>query len=180
MVKEREIKIGLIGTIGSGKTTVSEYLKKKGFSYIATGDIVREKAREEGIELTRENLQQLQKKYRAKYGMDCFTKIAIERLEKGGKGKLAVDGMRVPEETFLVKKHGFKIILIDAPARIRFERLKLRGSARDPKRFMEFIKNEKAEWKLFRFGATIKDADYKINNSGSMKNLYRKIDKLIK
>ena len=46
--------IGLVGKIGSGKDTVSRMLKEYGFKEIGMGDMVREIARERGLEPTRE------------------------------------------------------------------------------------------------------------------------------
>lgn len=172
--------IGLLGTIGSGKTTVSDYLvKKHGFYRVVMGDLVREKTKQEGLELTRENLQEIQKKYRDKYGQEYFIRETIKRLKKSGREKLLIDGIRVPMDATESKKAGAVIILIDAPKRIRFERLKARGSARDPKTFVEFLKQEKLEWKMFNFKETLRYINYKLENSGSLKELYKRVDNLL-
>lgn len=49
--------IGAIGKNGSGKDEVLRYLSARyGVPFVATGDIVRSLAAEEGLEPTRENL----------------------------------------------------------------------------------------------------------------------------
>ena len=51
--------IGLVGTMGSGKTEIAEYLKRKGFEHYTYSNILIEIALKTGIEPTRENLQKL-------------------------------------------------------------------------------------------------------------------------
>lgn len=170
----------MLGTIGSGKTTVSDYLVSKGFERVIMGDLVREKTKQEGLKLTRENLQAIQKKYRDKYGQEYFIKEVIKKLKESGKDKLLIDGVRVPMDAILPKKDGAVLILVDAPKKIRFERLKARGRENDPQTMQEFIKQEKAEWKAFNFKETLKYVDYEIDNSGNLRELYRKVDELLK
>ena len=90
MEKREKILIGLLGTIGAGKTTVSDYFVSRGFERVVMGDLVRGKVKAEGLELTRENLGKTQEKYRNKYGKDYFINFAIKRLKDSGTGCGAV------------------------------------------------------------------------------------------
>ena len=176
---KKRILLGLMGTIGSGKTTISNYLVKKGFFRVIMGDLVREKVRQEDIELTRESLQAAQKKYRKLYGEDFFMKEAIKILNKSGRKRLLIDGIRLPIDAKEAKKAGARLILIDASPKIRFERLKARGREDDPKTFLEFMKQERAEWRIFKFERTLKYVDFKIDNSNNLEKFYKNVNKLL-
>ncbi|MBS3090391.1 dephospho-CoA kinase [Candidatus Pacearchaeota archaeon] len=172
--------IGLLGTIGAGKTTVSDYLiKKHGFYRVGMGDLVREVTRQEGMELTRENLQAIQEKYRDKYGQEYFIRETIERLSNSAGNRLLIDGIRTPVDAGEAKKAGAVLVLIDAPKKVRYERLKARKREGDAQTFEHFLKQEKREWEMLHFKSTLKYVEYKIENSGSVKELYKKIDDLL-
>lgn len=171
--------IGLLGTIGAGKTTVSDYLVKKGFERVVMGDLVRDVAKKEGLKLTRENLQSIQKKYRDNYGQEYFIKEAIRKLKNSGKEKLLIDGVRTPTDATEAKKAGAILVLIDAPKKIRFERLRARKREGDAQTFEQFLEQEKREWKMLRFRKSLKYVDYKIDNSRNIKKLYKKICSLL-
>jgi dephospho-CoA kinase len=177
--KEQQILIGLMGTIGAGKTIVSDYLVDKGFYRIVMGDIVREKTKEEGLELTRENLQKIQKKYRDKFGQEYFIKETINRLLSSNKKNLLIDGIRTPTDARVAKEHEAILILIDAPAELRYKRLKERKREGDAQTFDEFKQQESSEWKLFKFEESFGYADYIIENKGTIEELYNKIDDLL-
>ena len=51
--------VGLTGMPGAGKTTVANYLSQKGFPLLVMGDVVREVAENDGLELTSDNLAKL-------------------------------------------------------------------------------------------------------------------------
>ncbi len=176
-----QIMIGLLGTIGAGKTTVSDYLvSKHDFYRVVMGNLVREVAKKESLELTRENLQEIQKRYRDNFGQEYFIKEAVEILKKSNKNKLLIDGVRTPTDASEAKKAGAVIILIDAPKKVRFERLKARKREGDAQTFEKFLEQEKREWEMLYFKETLKKyVDYKIDNSRSTKELYKKVDGLL-
>ena len=177
---DRKCMIGLLGTIGAGKTAISEYLvKNHNFYKIGMGDLVREVAKQESLELTRENLQIIQKKYRDDYGKGYFIKETIKRLKESGRDRLLIDGIRTPTDASEAKKAGAVLILIDAPKKARYERLKARKREGDAQTFEHFSEQEKREWKMLEFKETLKLVDVKMENSGSLQEIYNKIDKII-
>lgn len=178
--KQKRILIGLLGTIGSGKTIVSDYLvERHGFFRVMMGDLVREKAKEEGLELTRENLQYTQKKYRGKFGQEYFIKENIKRLLDSTKKLLLIDGIRTPVDAKAAKENDAVLILVDAPPKIRFERLKARKREGDAQTFIAFKKQEEREWKLFNLKESFKHVDYRIENTGTIQEMHKKIDNLL-
>ncbi len=176
----KQIILGLLGTIGSGKTTASDYLISKGFFRVIMGDLVREKAREEGLELTRENLGKTQEKYRTKYGADYFINETIKRLKESGRESLLIDGIRTPKDAEGAKREGAILILVDAKKNVRFERLKVRAREGEGKKtFKDFERDEFREWEFFKFKETLDYVDYRLDNSGSVEELYKQIDSLL-
>ncbi|PIU76025.1 hypothetical protein COS75_01235 [Candidatus Pacearchaeota archaeon CG06_land_8_20_14_3_00_35_12] len=179
--KGKRIMIGLLGTIGSGKTAAGDYLEaKRGFYRVIMGNLVREVARKEGLEITRENLQKIQKKYRDKYGQEYFIKLTIKKLKESGKKNLLIDGIRTPTDARVAKENWAVLILIDAKPSLRYERIVSRGREGEEKTTLaDFKEDEAREWKLLNFKETLKYADYKLLNNGNIKQLYSKIDKAL-
>lgn len=175
--------IGLTGTMGSGKSEIAKYLKKKGYEYHVFSDVIREEAKKRNLEPTRKNLQKmgnLLRKEHKHYGV-----LAKKLLKKIKTDKAVVDGVRNSDEIQeLRKSHKFILIARNAPQKIRFDRLKKRGRAGDPKTFEDFKNLDDLENLSEGTGQEIykciKMADYEINHTGSIKGLHKKIDEILK
>ncbi len=174
--------IGVMGTIASGKGTVANYLVEKyGFKKIIMGNLVRALARRLKIKPTRENLHNLQAKYRKKDAA-YFIKKAITRINSSKHKKWVVDGLRNPDDAKVLKEtFDAKIILVDAPVKLRWERARKRRRGKEAKESLkEFIKTEIEENKIFHFNITKRYADFKIINNADKKKLYRDIEMILK
>jgi dephospho-CoA kinase len=176
--------LGLIGTIGAGKDTVADYLMKKyGFTSVSTGDLSREELRSRGIVENRENTQAVSKEMSDRYGLDYWPKKVAEKI-KALKPELAMfNGVRRAIDVETMRNafgDRFKLLLIDADANIRLERMKSRNRPGDPQTLEEFLTQEKNEFALFGTDRTIAMADYKIKNESDLETLYAEVDKLMK
>jgi dephospho-CoA kinase len=172
--------LGFIGTVGSGKGFASKYVARKyGYKIIVMGNIIRVLAKKEKVKITRESLQEIQKKH-SKKGRDYAIDKALEKARKI-KGPIILDGLRKPIQIKLAKKElKAKIILVDADPMIRFERMKKRGRKGFSKTIKEFQEVEKRENKFFDLDKSFKLADYKIDNSKDKKHLFNQLDKIVK
>ncbi|MBI4018768.1 MAG: AAA family ATPase [Candidatus Aenigmarchaeota archaeon] len=173
--------IGIIGRIGAGKDTVAEYIARKyGYAVVAFRDAVKEVTEKEGLELTRANMQAVSKKYRDRYGGDYFTNIIMKKVAESGP-KIIIKEMRTEGDVLPLKNmfRKMKIILIEADAEKRFERMFARGRAGDPQTLEEFEGQEKREEEL-GYTQALQYDDFKINNNGTLGELYEKVDKLFK
>ena len=70
---------------------------------ISIGDVVRELATNDGLELTRENLHATSKKYMTAYGQDFFPKQIIKKIKESDAPCYLVSGIRPPSDAQLFK-----------------------------------------------------------------------------
>ena len=176
--------IGLIGFIGSGKDTVSDYIRDKyGYQVIIMGDLVREKLKERGLpEKDRLALQKLQKEFTDKYGIDYWAQETVKRIRDKGWEKAIINGIRRPVDAS-VPKGAFGddmiIIFVDATPEIRFERCRKRARLGDPETLEQFLEQEKNESKFFDYDKTLTYVDHKVTNNGTLEELYAQVDELL-
>ncbi len=173
--------IGITGSFCGGKDTAAEYLVEKGFKHISLSDMLREECKKRKRKITRENLQDIGKELREKYGNSVLADRAVEKLEDND---FVITSIRHPDEIrVLEKKPCFNLIRVDAPVKIRFQRMKLRNREEDPRTFREFKKAEKKEMKGKGSGQRIKECNDKskivLINDSSLEILKKKIDKLV-
>lgn len=176
--------IGLIGTIGAGKDTVSDYIRDSyGYEVITMGDLVREVAKERGIEPNRENLTNIQKEHVEKYGGDFWIKKVVERIRSSGWKKAIINGIRRPVDAEVAKKAFGKdmiMVLVDADTKVRFSRLQKRGRVGDPRTLEEFHRQEQSEFERFDFKRTLDYVEHTIRNNGTLEDLNKNTDALLK
>src|SRR3972149_6294372 len=134
--------IGLTGTMGSGKDTVKDFLVQKlSATYIALSDVIRAEVEKRKGSLDRTTLQDMGNEMRKKYGAQILAMLAVEYLSRNKKF-VVIDGIRNPEEADYLKKkfnNDFKLIAVDAPQKLRFERMQKRPNRNDPKTWEEFV-----------------------------------------
>jgi len=172
--------IGLTGENCAGKSTVSEYLMKKGFYYYSLSDVIREELKATGKPITRENLIEEGNALRKKFGPGVLgTKIA-QMLQKDK--NYVIDSIRNPEEVKELKKlGGFFLFYVNAPDEVRFERIKSRGREEDPRTYDAFMRIEKmemenAEKTKQNLKGTFALADKALPNDGDLNELHEKVD----
>ncbi len=174
--------IALTGTMASGKGTVAEYLKKKGFEIYTYSDVVREEAKKLGYGQTRENLRKVGTLLKEKSGnMGILSRKLLAKIKTG---KAVLDGVRnVAEINELRKRKGFFLIGVDAGQKIRFKRMQKRKRQGDPKTFEEFKEIDNKENNGENHGQEInrclKAADFLIHNNSSVEELKKQIDKIL-
>jgi dephospho-CoA kinase len=177
--------LGAIGKNGSGKDEVLKYLRiKYGVPFLSTGDVVREIASKEGVEPTRENLGKISDRYFREFGKGYFVKLLADKIRQTGWKIAGISGIRALEDVSLLKDiFGQDFILIHVyitDPHIRYSRMVARQEERDPHSYEEFIRQDKAEEKLFSLKAAGQKADYSINNDGTLKDMRHEIDRLVR
>lgn len=174
--------IGLTGKNCSGKGEAAKFLAERSFYYLSLSDVVREALQEAGIAITRDNLISMGNELRRKHGPAMLAEKLIARLEPDR--NYVIDSIRNPSEIAALKKQGgFRLIIVQAPDRMRYERMKARRREGDPETFDEFLRLElieeegaEAEQQLAKC-ATL--ADFTIDNSGAIEELGHKIAEVV-
>ena len=176
--------IGVIGQNGSGKDEVLKYLHAKyNVPFLSTGDIVREIAAQEGKEPTRENLQEISQRYFSEFGRGCFVKLAAENIQRNGWSTGGITGIRSLDDVKILRNSfGKDFILINvyvSSPEERYGRMLARGESRDPHTYEQFLRQDAAEEELFHVKSAARDANYAINNDGTLDDLHKEIDRLV-
>lgn len=176
--------IGVVGPLGSGKSTVVDYLHEKGYSLFRFSDVIVEKS--ELNNLTRKQYQDWGNKLRKKFGNDFLSKEIKKNFFNLKVKKIVLDGFRSEGEVaYFRKEKDFYLISISSLQSIRFERLKKRGSNKDPKNWEEFVKmeerdlGEKEKWGQ-QNNVVMSMADIEIENNSTLEKLFENIDKKLK
>ncbi len=176
--------IGLTGTLGSGKGAILEYLQSMGFKHHSTSNEVRKEAKLRGIEITRTALQNLGNEIREKEGGSALIGRILKKMDPYELN--IIDGIRNPAEVRELKKlPNFFLIAIDAPKKIRFQRLLERNRESDPKTWEEFLeidsrdqgKNETKNGQ--QSSACAEMADFNIYNDGNLEDNFERIRDII-
>jgi dephospho-CoA kinase len=176
--------IGTIGQNGSGKDEVLKYLHRKYFiPYISTGDMVREVAARKNILPTRENLGRLTESYFRQFGKGHFVTMAANKILRNQWHVTGISGIRSTEDIEVVKEifgRGFILIHVYiSDQKIRFRRMVERGSERDPRTYEEFLKLDEAEERQFHISEAASQANYTVNNDGTVDDMELQIDELV-
>ncbi len=166
------------GMPGAGKEEFLKVCQARGAKIIRMGDIVRDKAKEFGLDLSDSSIGTLANEERKRYGIDIWAKRTIPYV--GGELVL-IDGTRGPDEIRAFKQafgDDVKVVAIHASPKTRYERLVARRRPDSPVSRAEFDARDKREldWGL---GGAISLADYLLINESDLKELKRGVNLLL-
>jgi dCMP deaminase len=174
--------IGLTGRNAAGKGEAARYLQKKSFYYYSLSDVIRDEIRARGEALTRERLIIVGNELRQKHGAGVLAERILAKIEDDK--HYIIDSIRNPSEVgaFREAKH-FKLIRVDAPPEVRFQRILSRKRESDPRTFEEFVALENREAEGDDTSQNLVKvemmADHALINDGPLEKLYPQIDQLL-
>ncbi|MCR4616091.1 MAG: AAA family ATPase [Clostridiales bacterium] len=173
--------LAAVGKNGTGKDYFLEYISKKyELPMVSIGDIVRELAAKDGLELTRENLHKTSQKYMGMYGQTFFPEQIVKKIKESGKDIFLVSGVRpLSDVKFLKEQFGDEFVLVDiviSDDMVRYGRMLARGSERDGKDINKLREYDEGEEKIFQTSETEKLADVVIKNDGTVEDFYAAIE----
>lgn len=165
---------------------MAEILKEKGFFCTSLSDRIREEIIRRGGEISRENLQDVADGLRQKFGPQILAERSWKIVVSQG-GNSVIESIRSSGEVdFLKRKPGFVLVGVTAPREVRYRRMRERTRAGDPLSWEEFVRLDEKDFKSEVNGngrdieACLKKSDYLIENTGTVGELKRNIDKILK
>ncbi|MEM3841653.1 MAG: AAA family ATPase [Candidatus Micrarchaeaceae archaeon] len=175
----------------SGKSTAAEILKSKGFTVIELGDLVREQMAKDPEALKFfGDIREFSKFIRERYGKSVVADWAIKKILADEKSGYAITGIRTVEEYDRIRsllKHTV-LVAIEAPERLRFERMVNRARPGDPRTYEAFLERDEKEREgllpageeAYGLDVLIRKADYKIENNGTIEALSERIGAILR
>ncbi len=182
MKRKERILLAVIGRASAGKDSVAGFFKKKKFKHISLPDTLRELMRKKKEGLSRENMIRFAVRVAREKGPDYLAKKAWEKA-KGWKGNIVISGVRHPAQWNFFKKKGFKLISVVVKDKARYERAKKRKRVGEEKiSFKKWLEIDKKEYlgkvKNANIKKVMEDADFVVDNNGTLKDLERNLKSL--
>jgi dephospho-CoA kinase len=173
--------IAAVGKNGTGKDFFLEYIAKKySLPMISIGDIVRELATKDGLELTRENLHATSMKYMGQFGQTFFPEQVVKKIRESGAPVYLVSGIRpLSDVQFFKEQFGKDFLLVDiviSDDDVRYARMLARGSDRDGGSVEKLREYDAGEEAKFHTSESEKLADVVIKNDGGVEDFYAAIE----
>jgi dCMP deaminase len=175
--------IGLTGRNAAGKGEVAKYLQTKSFYYYSLSDAIRDEIRARKLEVSRESLIQVGNELRQTFGASILADriLGLTAPDRN----YVIDSIRNPAEVAALRKayRSFKLIRVDAPLQIRFERTVARRRENDPITFDAFAALDKREASGDPLSQNLDEverlADEVLVNDASLAELHPKIDSIV-
>ena len=177
-----KIVLGIVGEMGVGKSTITDYIKKKyGAVSFRFSDMLTDIANRLYIEPTRPNLQMISSMLRQTISQDIMSKVIMHDAQSATADIIIVEGIRRPSDiTYLKELPNFYLIGMTADERVRYERVCLRSEKPDDqtKSWEEFQQEGLAEAEL-EIKNIKAEARVQINNNGSEAELLAQVEKIL-
>lgn len=176
-----KLVIGLAGMPGSGKSLVMKVAQECGYNVIVMGDVVREEAKNRGMELTPGNVGKVMLDLRQAEGDSVIAKRCIPRIAEARTEKVFVDGVRSLSEVeeFRNSFPKFTLIAIHSSPETRFKRLYHRQRSDDPADSKIFSQRDERELSV-GLGNAIAMSEYVILNEEDFQTVKRKAREALK
>jgi dephospho-CoA kinase len=167
--------VGITGRIGSGKTTVGRYLESsKGFQYLRYSAVLADWQIQDSE--TKGHLQKVGWEVMAGGLQGELNRRLIARILP--ERDVAVDGLRHPLDYDTLRSsffRSFRLLFIDSPPQLRYERLKQKG------KYVGFAAFQAADSHPVeqQIDALRTNAAMVIRNEGSLQELYDEVDEAV-
>ncbi len=177
--------IGITGTNGAGKgEVVRRLVDKYGFVHFSARELLTQEVKRRGLMIDRQSLIDMGNELRQLYGPDFVIGELCQRAVIVGENSV-IESLRTVGEVNRLKSNGGKLWAVDADVEIRYKRILKRRGLTDNVTFVEFVASEGRErWSLDpnrqNLDGCISWADFVIENNGTKKQLYAKVDRELK
>ena len=185
--RNRNMLIGIVGVLGGGKGTVVEYLLAKGnFKHYSSSDLLITILEERGDVVDRDGMNRIANELRATDPAGVPAENYKRYEAEDGEGDVIFESIHSVPEADFIKSIGGIMIGVTAAPDIRYERILKRGSVKDgitKEKFIEQQKREEvgsADANKSNIFAAIAQADFIVENNGSIGELEEKIEVILK
>lgn len=176
--------IVFVGMPGAGKSTLVEYLEKKGMPSVYFGGITVDEVKRRGLEVNEVNEKLVREDIRHNEGLGAYAQRIIAKVDTlfaQGHPVVVADGLYSWTEYKIFKeKYGDRALIfaIAAPRKERHKRLAHRPVR--PLNDKEVTAREYAEIENIEKGGPIANADYTLVNDTTQADLTNKLDDILK
>jgi dephospho-CoA kinase len=175
--------LALAGTNGAGKGSVAEYLAERGYRHLSASGFITEEIVRRSLPVNRDSMRLVANDLRLTRNPAYLMERLYEQAVQGG-GHAVIEAPRAIAEAAYLKSKAVYLIAVDAPRRLRYERIAQRGSVKDNVTFEQFAAQEDLE--LAQTAAhdmnilgVIRMADATIVNDGSIAELRQQVAKIL-
>lgn len=177
MAKRRLLLI--TGMAGSGKTTMAQVLRDKGYTVFTMGDVIRHEIRMRNLPPTPENLGKMAEEIRKTGGEDAVARKCVPLILGEANPKVALDGIRSMDEVYNFEEaFDTFLVAVHASPKTRYNRLKNRGRSDDPPNRQVFRERENRELG-FGMAKAIALSDYVITNENGVEDFEKGLEKIL-
>lgn len=114
--------IGISGPAGAGKDTAASYITQRlGIEHISGGDVLRNMLSELGLKPTKNAVSDFGTFLRQHYGADFIIRAVIAKTQNAD--DFINSGLRTVEECQIIQANGGKVMYIEAPSSLRYQRI---------------------------------------------------------
>jgi dCMP deaminase len=175
--------IGLTGKNGSGKGAAADFLVESGYEYFSLSDSLRDELVERKKDTSRENLIAIGNELRQKYGAGVLAERILRKISIDAHA--VIDSIRNPFEVEALRRRtDFHLVSIEADSETRWNRIKDRKRAGDPKNYECFLDVERREASTSdpttqQMDRTAEMADAVVYNNSTIEELRKQIRQVV-
>lgn len=163
----------------AGKEEFQTVAAEAGYVIVRMGDVVREEARRRGLAATDTAVGGMAHEERLRHGPAVWAERTIPHVRAE---RTCIDGLRSPAELETFRTafgSDLLVFAVDAPARMRWERVQRRRRPDDAQTWEEFLRRDERErgWGLEK---VIASADVRIVNEGTLEEFYAAVRKALR
>ena len=176
--------IGITGTMGAGKGTVTDYLvRKKGFVHYSAREFLVEEITRRGMPVNRNSMIAVSNDLRTIHSPSYIIEQLLKRAQEKNQDAV-LESVLVVGEVELLHQAGALLVSVDADQKTRYERIVARQSETDQVTFETFVaQEEKKRHSDNPAEQSVADvmsmADIQLTNSGTVEDLETELERVL-